>query len=103
MDLTLAYYTHLSMEDKASAIAKLPEFELHQALAITGTDGAENSTRYSTRNSDKICKSLVNFSKSGVFDGNKKKTVTPFENKDLQLNSDKRAKGLEPSTFSLEG
>ncbi len=44
MDLTLRYYTHLSLEDKTSALAKLPVLLTGEAYQRTGTDDVSLST-----------------------------------------------------------
>lgn len=44
MDLTLRYYTHLSLEDKASALSKLPGLTASEVYQRTGTDDLSLST-----------------------------------------------------------
>lgn len=41
MEMTLKYYTHLALEDKASALAKLPEVWSQAASLRAGTDDLE--------------------------------------------------------------
>lgn len=46
MDLTLKHYTHLSLEDKATALARLPEISSPEAIALTGTHGEEENMAF---------------------------------------------------------
>lgn len=107
MELTLKYYTHLTLEDKASALAKLPEILPAVSNIMTGTNKTLENTDtpadttgcpFSVHKSHRV--SLLEKNRAGKSGG--EKTATPELTAGCGFEYLEPPAGFEPATCGLQ-
>jgi len=104
VNLTMNIYTHISLEDKAKAVSKLPEIKIvREEKAKTGTcDVPENFTANFNENAIKTHKNAAKSSEGEIHVNEGKKNITSCTAIDLRRKLEIRPTGFEPVTYGLE-
>ena len=104
INLTMKYYVHIGVADKAKAVAKLPPIKIiKRKEAKTGTmDVPESHSENLSENPTKSQRDRVQSSKVEICNTNNKKAITTCNSKGLQQVKATRPKGFEPLTYGLE-
>ena len=105
INLTMRFYVHLELSDKAAALSKLPPIKTLKPKQLkTGTaDVPEKLTGNLTENPLKITQNTAKYSKGEIGKAKDVRTVTPCKQKDLPVKNTMRVLGLEPKTYGLKG
>ena len=104
INLTMGFYTHIGLQDKAEAVSKLPTIQIiKQKQVKTGAaDVPENSIANSDGNPINITQNTVKSIKAENQSDKEFESVTTFKDNELQGLAKIGVLGFEPRTYALK-